>query len=171
MSLGRLLWSKCCFSPLCVSRCALLGLISKHFAMDKDELMVQQASISIPCIAYELLIHEHFVAGIHYLVYESSKQQVTSLGMNQILEIPGTALCVEKEQLAFTVHGSMLTACILLHHLLQKSTKQFFWGLTGFPLFSLHPLAHLSPKPPSEHLCHPASLIPSSCLRSPCSPG
>lgn len=101
--------------------------------MDKDELMVQQASISIPCIAYELLIHEHFVAGIHYLVYESSKQQVTSLGMNQTLEIPGTALCVEKEQLAFTVHGSMLTACILLHHLLAKEHKTVLLGSHRLP--------------------------------------
>lgn len=70
---GRLLWIKCCSSPLCVSRCALLSLISRHFALDKDELMVQEASISIPCTAYELLIHEHFVAGIHYLVYKRSK--------------------------------------------------------------------------------------------------
>lgn len=53
--------------------------------------MVQQGSMSIPCTAYELLAHEHPVAGIHYLVCKSSKQQVTSLGMNQTLGFAGTA--------------------------------------------------------------------------------
>lgn len=68
-----------------------LGGLPRDFALDKDELMVQQGSTSIPCTPYELLAHEHPVAGIHYLVCKSSKQQVTSLGMNQTLGFASTA--------------------------------------------------------------------------------
>lgn len=72
-------------------RADVLGGLPRDFSLDKDELMVQQGSTSIPCTAYELLVHEHAVPEIHYLVRESSKQQVTSLGMNQTLGFAGAA--------------------------------------------------------------------------------
>lgn len=68
-----------------------LGGLSRGLALDEDEVMVQQGSTSIPCTACELLGHERSVAAIHYLVCESSKQQVTSLGMNQTLGFASTS--------------------------------------------------------------------------------
>jgi len=68
-----------------------LGGLPRDLALGKDELMMQQGSTSIPCAAYELLAHERPVAGVPYLVRDSSKQQVTSLGMNQTLGFASTA--------------------------------------------------------------------------------
>lgn len=105
---------------------------------------------------------------IHYLVCESSKQEIASLGMNQALGLACTAGCVEKEQHVFAVHGNWLTVCILLHHLLQESHSSPHSGSYRLPeLFHRPPSLSLPHRPPipttSSFLCISSPLL---CLNS-----